>query len=89
MPWGVVATAAVAAYGSYEEQKAQDDARKENKELTELGFNRERWLNEQQRKWNLEDRKVELRQRVGQYLQSAGCPACRTIGVWSKCRGVS
>lgn len=57
MPWGVVATAAVAAYGSYEEQKAQDDARKDNKELTELGFNRERWLNEQQRKWNLEDRK--------------------------------
>jgi hypothetical protein len=38
MPWGVVATAAVAAYGSYEEQKAQDDAREENKELTELGL---------------------------------------------------
>lgn len=56
MPWGVVATAAVAAYGSYEEQKAQDDARKENKELTELGFNRQNWLDQQQRKWNLEDR---------------------------------
>lgn len=56
MPWGVVATAAVAAYGSYEEQKAQDEARESNKELSEMGFQRQAWLDQQQRKWNLEDR---------------------------------
>jgi len=56
MPWGVVATAAVAAYGSYEDQKDKEDARKENKELSELGFNRQNWLDQQQHKWGLEKR---------------------------------
>lgn len=57
MPWGVVATAAVAAYSSYEEQQAAEDKEKNNKELSELGFQRRAWLDQQQRKWNLEDRK--------------------------------
>jgi hypothetical protein len=57
VPWGVVGMAAAAAYGSYEDQKAQEDARKDNKEMTELGFQRQAWLDQQQRKWNLEDRK--------------------------------
>jgi len=54
MPWGVVATAAVAAY---EEQKAAEEKQKDDKEMSELGFQRQAWLDQQQRKWNLEDRK--------------------------------
>jgi len=57
MPWGVVATAAVAAYSSYEEQKAAEEKQKDDKEMSELGFQRQAWLDQQQRKWNLEDRK--------------------------------
>ena len=49
MPWGVVATAAVAAYSSYEEQQAAEDKEKNNKELSELGFQRQAWLDQQQR----------------------------------------
>ena len=59
MPWGVVATAAVAAYGSYEDQKQKEKDSKDNKEMSELGFQRQAWLDQQQRKWNLEDRKYK------------------------------
>lgn len=57
MPWAVAATAVIGAYSSYEEQKAQEDAQKDSKEMSELGFQRQAWLDQQQRKWNLEDRK--------------------------------
>lgn len=57
MPWGVVATAAVSAYSSYSDQKDKDKARKDNKLDTAEGFNRENYLQQQQRKWKLEDRK--------------------------------
>ena len=59
MPWGALATAAVAAYSSYEDQKQQDKNSKDNKEMTELGFQRQAWLDQQQRKWNLEDRRYK------------------------------
>jgi len=59
MPWAVAATVVVGAYSSYQDQKAKDKASKDDKEMTELGFQRQAWLDQQQRKWNLEDRKYK------------------------------
>ena len=59
MPWAVAATAVVGAYSSYQEQKDKEDARKDEKDMSELGFQRRSWLDQQQRKWNLEDRKYK------------------------------
>lgn len=70
MPWGVVATAAVTAYSSYQDQKDKDKARKEDKEMTELGFQRQNWLDQQQRKWNLEDRQYK-EDAIGGFRQYA------------------
>ena len=54
--WGVAIAAVGAAYGAYSENQAQGRAEKNRKELDELGFNRERWLAEQQRAYKLQDR---------------------------------
>ena len=59
MPWAVAATAVVGAYSSYQDQKDKEDARKNDKELTELGFQRQAWLDEKKRKYDLEDRKYK------------------------------
>ena len=59
MGWGALATAAVAAYSSYSDQKDKEDSRKDQKDLSQLGFQRQNWLDQQQRKWNLEDRKYK------------------------------
>jgi len=56
MPWAAVAGAVISSYSA---QKQQDKAKKDAKDLTKDEFGRERWLAEQQRKWNLEDRKYK------------------------------
>ena len=50
----VVAGAAISAYGASEDAK---DKNKSDKLNSELGFQREAWLNQQARKYQLEDRR--------------------------------
>lgn len=54
--WVAAATVAVGAYSAYSSAEAEEDARKDSEKYTELGFQRERWLNEQNRGFELEDR---------------------------------
>lgn len=56
MPWAAVAGAVITAYAS---SRDKDKESKDNKTSTELGFQRQAWLDEKQRKWGLEDRQYK------------------------------
>lgn len=55
--WGAAVAAVGAAYGAYSQNKAQKDAQKAGQEMSELGWQRQAWLDQQERKWALEDRR--------------------------------
>lgn len=56
---GVAIAAAGAAYQGYKGNKAKEEDRKNADELSELGFQRQAWLDQQSRKWALEDRRYK------------------------------
>jgi hypothetical protein len=55
----VAAAAAAAAYDSYESGKQRDEAREDSKEMSAGDFKRRAWLDQQQRKFALEDRRYK------------------------------
>lgn len=60
MAWAMVGAAAVSVVGGYMSSKAQSGAQKDQNKLTqqdeELNFQRQAWLAQQQRQWQLQDR---------------------------------
>jgi len=54
-----LATAAAAAYNSYSARKQKDKDKKDASDLSKEGFRRQAWLDQQSRKWQLEDRKYK------------------------------
>lgn len=63
MPWAAVAGAVITSYSA---QKQQDKAKKDTQDLSREGFQRQAWLDQQQRKWNLEDRKY-VEDSIGEF----------------------
>lgn len=55
----LAATAAAAIYKGYSDKKAAKSAQDANKDLSKEGFARQTWLDQQARKYQLEDRKYK------------------------------
>lgn len=53
---GIAAMAAGAVIKNYQQNKAQSQAKKDTQELSKEGFQRQAWLDQQTRKWQLQDR---------------------------------
>jgi hypothetical protein len=53
---GIAAMAVGAVVQNYQKNKAQQQAKKDTQELSKEGFQRQAWLDQQTRKWQLQDR---------------------------------